>query len=177
MGALADAINELLVTEGIPGLSLRKIAAVSGVSTSSILHHLGDKDRLLSLSAHLTGRALLDDMRQRQWCEGVGAFLPKADDDVLAIRAWLAWIELSRSDARVEAPVARLRDDQRHLLAITFDHRLERDDLYLTAALIEGLWSAICAPVRPLPPPRALTLLHQHLRRLGVPVTRDAEGP
>ncbi len=68
-GTLAAAVNELLVTEGIPGLTLRKIAAVSRVSTGSILHHLGDKNRLLSLAAGLTARGLQHDVEYRRWSE------------------------------------------------------------------------------------------------------------
>ena len=170
-GTLAAAVNELLVTEGIPGLTLRKIAAVSRVSTGSILHHLGDKNRLLSLAAGLTARGLQHDVEYRRWSEGVLAFLPADDDSVLNCRAWLAWVELARSDDAVEPPVTRARETQRGLLAASIDHRLARDDLDLTYALIEGLCTAICEPTRPMPPVRARELLARHLRRLGVPVT------
>lgn len=176
-GTLASAANDLLVTDGIPGLTLRKIATVSRVSAGSILHHLGDKNRLLSLSAGLTAQAFQDEIERRRWLEGVGAFLPEADDDVLITRAWLAWVELARSDDAVEPPVTRALQSQRELLAGTLDHSLQREDLDLTVAVIEGLRAAICAPVRPMPPRRARALLLRHLRRLGVRVTPAGEGP
>jgi AcrR family transcriptional regulator len=45
VGILVVAMNELIATEGIPGLTLRKIAEVSRVSTGSMIHHLGGKSR------------------------------------------------------------------------------------------------------------------------------------
>ena len=177
-GALVAAVNELLVTEGIPGLTLRKIAAVSRVSTGSIIHHLGSKSRLLSLSAGMTARALAGQIRRERWEHGVLAFLPGDDDGVLNTRAWLAWVELGRSDPDVEAPVSRARQEERGLLAETIDHRLERDDLDLLCAVIDGLRGAVCAPTRPMPPARARALLARHLRRLGLPATGlDAAAP
>ena len=176
-GALALAVNELLVTDGIPGLTLRRIAAVSRVSPGSMIHHLGGKDRLLSLSAGLTGRALREEIQRRSWEEGVLAFLPNGDEGVLNTRAWLAWIELGRSDPVVEIPVSRARREERALLAETLDFRLTRDDLDILVAVIEGLRDAVCAPSRPLPPTRAGELLERHLRGLGISVRRDEAGP
>ena len=177
-GALVAAVNELLVTEGIPGLTLRKIAAVSRVSTGSIIHHLGGKSRLLSLGAAVTARARHDEIRLARWEGGALAFLPGDDDGVLNTRAWLAWVELGRSDPDVEAPVSRARQEERGLLAETIDHRLARDDLDLMCAVIDGLREAVCTPTRPMPPSRARALLAQHLRRLGVPGVRpDAAAP
>jgi AcrR family transcriptional regulator len=176
-GTLAAAANELLVSEGIPGLTLRKIATVSRVSAGSILHHLGDKDRLLSLSAALTAEAFQAEIERRRWLEGVPAFLPQDDDQVLSTRAWLAWVELARSDDAVEPPVTRSRHRQRDLLASTLDHCVDREDLDLTVAVIEGLRTAVCAPVRPMSPTRARELLLQHLRRLGVQLNPAGEGP
>jgi hypothetical protein len=92
-------------------------------------------------------------------------------------RAWLAWVELACSDEAVEPPVTRARGTQRGLLAASLDHRLTRDDLDVTRAVIEGLCASICEPTRPMPPARARELLAQHLRRLGVPVTPDEAGP
>jgi AcrR family transcriptional regulator len=176
-GTLAAAVNELLVTDGIPGLSLRRIAAVSRVSTGSMIHHLGGKDRLLSLSAALTARALRDDVERRLWNEGVLAFLPHDDDDVLNTRAWLAWVELGRSDPDVEPPVTRAREQERSLLAETVDHCLARDELDLAYAVIEGLRARVCAPTRPMRPARARELLTLHLRGQGVAINPGEAMP
>jgi AcrR family transcriptional regulator len=176
-GTLVAAVNELLITDGIPGLSLRRIAAVSRVSTGSIIHHLGGKPRLLSLGAGLTARALQAEFQRLRPAYGVLAFLPRDDDGVLTTRAWLAWLELGRSDPAVEPPVTWARQEERALLAETMDFRLARDDLDLLHAVIDGLRGAICAPTRPMPPARACELLSQFLTRAGVPVTPGAATP
>ena len=175
-GTLAAAVNEVLVTDGIPGLSLRRIAALSRVSAGSIIHHLGGKDRLLSLSAALTARARREDVERRVWEEGVLAFLPNGDDDVLSARAWLAWVELGRNDPTVEPAVTRACREERALLAETLDHGLARDELDLTYAVLDGLRTRVCAPTRPMPPRRARDLLTLHLRRQGVPISPCGTG-
>jgi AcrR family transcriptional regulator len=176
-GALAAAVNELLITEGIPGLTLRRIGSVSRVSPGSIIHHLGGKDRLLSLSAALTARALADQRRRRAGDQGVLALLPNDDEGVLDARAWLAWVELGRSDPVVEVPVTRARREERAAVAELLDFQLPRDDLDLLLVVVNGLRDAICAPARPLSRERARRLLVLYLRRLGFPVTPGAAAP
>lgn len=173
---LVDALNELLATEGIPGLTMRKIARVSGVSTGSMIHHFGGKARLLQLGAALTARALHDDLKRRRVVVGVHAFLPSDDDGIVHLRSWLGWCELARSDANVELPVQRARRDERGLLAQTLGHRLSHDELALTVAVIDGLRGDPCAPTRPLPPPRARELLTALLERLGVAADPPTDG-
>src|SRR5688572_24433883 len=56
-GTLVAAVNHLLAEGGPRALSLRAVARVSRVSTSSILHHLGSVEHLMRVSAHWTGRA------------------------------------------------------------------------------------------------------------------------
>jgi AcrR family transcriptional regulator len=178
VGTLVVAMNELTATEGIPGLTLRKIAAVSRVSTGSIIHHLGGKARLLSLGAGLTGRALHTSISDARWSVGALGFLPGGEDELLLTRAWLGWAELGRSDPVVEVQVTQARREERALLAEILDYRLEREELDLLTALIAGLREALCQPTRPLPPARARTLLARQLDRLGVPVTpSDGEWP
>jgi AcrR family transcriptional regulator len=164
---LAAAINEVLVTDGIPALSLRRIAEVSGVSTGSMLHHFGGRSRLIGLAAALTARELQSEIIDGIGFEGVAAFLPANDDGVLLHRAWLAWVELGRSESEVEPVVTQARRTELGLLAQTTEHELVRDELDLLTAAIEGLRSAICAPVRPMPPRRARLLLEDHLARSG----------
>jgi AcrR family transcriptional regulator len=176
VGILVVAMNELIATEGIPGLTLRKIAEVSRVSTGSMIHHLGGKSRLLSLGAGLTGRTLHAAISDARWHVGPLGFLPGGDDDVLMTRAWLAWVELGRSEPAVEVQVTRSRGEERALLAEVLDYRLERDELDILTAVVEGLRDAVCRPTRPMPPARARALLARHLDRLGVPVTPADEA-
>ena len=161
--ALVSAINQILVTDGIPGLSMRRIAEVSRVSTGSMVHHFGGRARLIALAAAFTARHLHDDIRWRAGSEGVCAFLPRDDDGVLLHRAWLAWVELGRSEPEVEPVVTLTRRQEVSLLAETIDHRHARDGLDLLTAVVTGLRVEICAPIRPMPPSRAASLLRAHL--------------
>jgi hypothetical protein len=95
---------------------------------------------------------------QRAW-HGVEGFLPTDDDALLLTRAWLAWVELWRSEEWLEYTVSMLRAKELALLAETHEYRLSRPDLDLVGALLEGLRSAICAPSRPMTPDRARAIL------------------
>jgi hypothetical protein len=108
---------------------------------------------------------------------GRPGLLPDDDDAVLHTRAWLAWVELGRSDPVVEIPVDRARREERGLLAETLDLRLGPDDLDIVLAVIEGLRAAISAPIRPLSPRRGRELLERHLKRLGLPLKPDEAAP
>lgn len=162
---LTAAINHVLVTDGIPGLSLRRIAAVSRVSPGSMLHHFGGRARLIALAAALTARELHEDIRCRRDREEVCAFLPGNDDGVLLHRAWLAWVELGRSAPGVEPVIAFAVRQELTLLAETTEHRLARDGLDTLTAVITGLRVEICAPLRPMPPARAHALLRAYTDR------------
>src|SRR4051794_40738765 len=54
-GAMVLAINSILVTQGVFGLTLRTIARESGISTGSLLHHFGHRERVLGVAAYETG--------------------------------------------------------------------------------------------------------------------------
>jgi AcrR family transcriptional regulator len=107
-GVLVAAVNHVLVMEGPAGLSLRRIAAVSGVSTSSMLHHLGSREHLLRVAAGQTAKARRWDVESRAYTEGATAFLPFTSDQVLDARAWLAWLELWRSEESLDAMLSGL---------------------------------------------------------------------
>jgi AcrR family transcriptional regulator len=158
-GALVLGINSILVTDGVFGLTLRTIARETGISTGSLLHHFGHRERVLGVVAHQTGLALLDDIRTRVYAEGVEAFVPGDDDGVLLTRAWLAWCELWRSEDWLTVTVGDIRREELADLAELHHYRLARPDLDLLTAVVDGLRVAVCAPVRPMPPGRARALL------------------
>jgi TetR/AcrR family transcriptional repressor of bet genes len=163
-GTLVAAINHVLASKGPAGLTMRAIAAESRVSTSSMLHHFGTREHLLIVAAHRTANAWIARIEQRLEFDGVAAFLPGHDDEVVDARAWLGWLEMWRSDDVLDHAIRKVLDGERALLAVMTDYELTRDQLDLTIAVIDGLRSAICSPVRPLPRHRATALLVQHLR-------------
>ena len=158
---MVHAINRILVTQGIFGLTLRSIARESRISTGSLLHHFECRTRILRVAAHQTGLAFLGGIESEVIWRGVEGFLPVDDDDLLLTRAWLAWVELWRSEEWLEPTITALRGRERGMLAEAHEFRLSRPDLDLMTAIVEGLRSALCAPSRPMSTERARTLLRE----------------
>jgi AcrR family transcriptional regulator len=162
---LVDAINYLLARDGAGALSLRSIARVSRVSTSSMLHHFGSRAHLLRVAAGHTGRARLSVVERRARSEGAGAFLPADDDeeDLITAGAWLAWCELWRCEPAVTSTITDIRDREYALLGRILGVPLRAHSLVSLMALIDGLLVAVCAPERPLLPARARDILLAHV--------------
>jgi AcrR family transcriptional regulator len=158
-GAMVLAVDNILVSEGVFGLTLRTIARESGISTGSLLHHFGHRERVLGVAAYQTGLSLLEDIRSRSLRHGVEAFLPGDDEGVLLTRAWLSWCELWRSEDWLTQTVDHLRTREQRLLAQVHELRVARPDLNLLTAVIDGLRVAVCAPTRPMPPAQARAML------------------
>ncbi len=158
-GTMVFAINRILVTHGVFGLTLRSIARESRISTGSLLHHFESRERILHVAAHRTGLALLEEITSAVTWRGVEGFLPADDDAVLLTRAWLAWLELWRSEPWLELTISELRAREVRALAELHEYRLSRPDLDLVRALVDGLRGAICEPSRPMAPERARALL------------------
>ena len=175
-GAVVAAINDVLARDGVGGLSLRSIARASGVSTSSLLHHFDRRERLLRVAAHVTGRARAHRIDVRTRSEGAGAFLPRDAEEVLDERAWLAWLELWRSEPTLSDVIADARLDERALMAETLDYAVATGDLDALLALLDGLRAAICAPVHPLPLDRSQELLGRWVAARQVAGLQGAEG-
>ena len=85
---------------------LRAIAGESGISTGSLLHHFGSRERVLTVAAGRTGRALVRAIESDSLWIGVDAFLPGDDEMALLTRAWLAWCELWRSEPWLEDSIS-----------------------------------------------------------------------
>lgn len=171
-GTLVAAVNHLLAEGGPRALSLRAVAGASRVSGSSILHHFGSMEHLLRVSAYRTGAARLQRMEERWPFAGVAAHLPTTADDVVDARVWLAWCELWRSHDGLETTVREARRAERALLASRSDFRLAREQLDTVVALLDGLTVAVCRPVEPMAPSRAVALLHTQVRDAQV-----SDGP
>jgi AcrR family transcriptional regulator len=157
--AMLQGVNRVLVTRGVFGLSLRAVAAESGISAGSLLHHYQSREHMLRVAAHRTGRRLVRAIESDSIWIGVEAFLPGDDDTLLLTRAWLGWCELWRSEPWLEPTIQELRGQELVALAELHEHRLSRPDLDTLMALVEGLRSVVCAPRRPMPRQRARDLL------------------
>lgn len=174
---LVRAINAILAELGPAGLTMRRIADRSGVSTSSIVHHLGSREHLLRVAAATTGRARIATMTAESVTDGILTFLPRSDDEVLDARTWLAWLELWRCEDFLGRWIAESRSDEMALLARLSGYRMSRPDLDAALALIEGLRVAICAPIRPLRREDARQILATWAGVPCTPIPAGAESP
>ncbi|WP_248581478.1 TetR family transcriptional regulator [Nocardioides sp. InS609-2] len=98
-------VNYLLALHDPTGVTLRALARTTGISTSSLMHHYGNREHIMRVAAHRTAKA----REQRIWVElrdlGITAFLPQgAEEDMRDARVWLAWREVHRSDRARTSP-------------------------------------------------------------------------
>jgi AcrR family transcriptional regulator len=155
----------VLVIDGIPGLTMRRIAQQSGISAGSLLHHFETRERMLRIAAHRTGRTLISEAESDSLLIGLEAFLPVDEETKRLTSAWLAWVELARSQGWLQSTVTDLRMREREALAHLHDCRLGEGDLDTLVALLHGLRQAVCTPVDPMPLEHARTLLMSASRR------------
>ena len=113
----------------------------------------------MSVVAHRTGLAFLDDLLLRRHVEGMLAFLPATADDLEQTRVWLAWCELARADATVSPHVSAIETDEVALFSQEFRDRPSREDVDTGIALVRGLRHAVCAGDDPMPVDRARVML------------------
>lgn len=146
-GTLVAAVNHLLVEEGPTALTMRRIAAVSRVSTSSILHHFDRRSRLLEVAAARTAKARLLDIHDRLPRCGLRAFLPETERDLPDARAWLGWLSMWWQGGPGGRSITEARDRELATIARAYRYRLSRDDLDLAVALLDGLLIGVCRPV------------------------------
>ncbi len=178
--SVAVAVSQVIAEQGIPALTLRTVGAVSRVSPSGLVDQFGKRDRMLEVSAIILGRARIDGISRRRR-EGIRAFLPGSEDEIVDTRVWLGLCELGRGHQGVGFKVAAVRQEERHLLrwivgqAQADETRCAapapgaaddaNDDaggdegLDLLMAVLDGLNTRLCDPDEPLTLDRARALL------------------
>jgi AcrR family transcriptional regulator len=168
--SVVAAVDALLAREGVGGLTLRRIARESRVSTSSLMHHYESREHLLCVAMHSSAHYRLQRITQRLPWEGVHAFLPRTEDDVAETRAWLAWAELGRAAPTLGEVFRDCWARENAVLSKTAHLDSRSDEAHALAALLEGLRSAVCLPMRPL----ALEQARSVLTAQGWPPPRGA---
>ena len=121
--AIIDATSRLILTRGVDALSLRAIAAETGLSASTLLHHLTDRTRLLRLCAARFVKRHMDEVGYRVRLESEHALLPRTPEEIRDMRVWFAWRELGRSDDGIAHFMADYREQERLLLGVTLRRR------------------------------------------------------
>lgn len=180
--SLTLAINHVIATDGVSGLSLRRIGQVSRVSAPTIVNHFGSRARLLQIAASRTARDRLDEFVEDQPYAGLQALLPHptrrswCTDPTVHARVWLGWLELWRSDPDLQQCLAEHHDQLRSYVGVLTEGRLDPLMINALLAVSEGLQSRMAAPVSPLSPADADVLLLRTLDGLGVPVSPVPRG-
>lgn len=143
---LADAAYRLLLEQGARGLSLRGMARGLGISVGNLSDWAPPREQAFALVAVKLG------IRWENWVKGelrrkgVAAFLPTAEEELDACRAWLAVEELGRSFPLVAMAVAEAHDREQALLRSQVP--IDSDVLH---AHLRGLRLAVTDPARPMP--------------------------
>lgn len=172
---LVLAMNDLLLTEGFPGLTLRKIAARSEVSVGAILNNYGSREALLRIGAISTAGQRYTQVWLREPRDGVLAFLPAGEADLPLARCWLEWVTLSRNvEALHHALTFSLTKERSLLQQVT---GIGGDALEGVEALVHGLLVAICRPVDAMPLGRARETLAAQVSNLLSPGRTDPPAP
>lgn len=164
---LVVSINHILAVDGPTGLTLRRIAKVSGVGTSSMLHHFESREHLIRVAAGRTGRARVDEIRARMPLQGVAGTLPEGAHDLMDARAWLAWLQLWRSEETLFTTILRWKSEERGVVARAIGHPFLSPEVDGVVAMIDGLLGSVCQPAEPLEIEAARQVLTDHVDRLG----------
>lgn len=170
VATLTRAIDLVLGESGATALTMRRIAAVSGVSTSSMLHHFGSRERMLLVCAHASTWSRATRLTDAVIDDGPLALLPRTDRDVAATRVGLGWLELWRCLPVLEEVVRKARWQELNVLGHALDDALTPAQLRGARALVDGLRVEVCSPVEPMAPDEAQQVLAE---RLGALVDRD----
>ena len=164
---IAEAAQRLILTKGMPALSLRAIAAEVGISPATLVHQFTHWARLRGYLAVRCRQERLQRVLRRSPAEGVLAFLPADEDDVDHARVWLAWSDLTRSEAGFADVQALFRDEQVAMLDALTGRTLDEARLDLLVAAADGLTVRVCDRAAPLTLERARAALLLQLRLLG----------
>lgn len=163
---LARACDRLLADEGPAALTLRAIARVSGVSTSSMIHHLDSRERLLRVCAHISAKARQRAITDAVIDTGPTGVLPLDELALEDTRSWLGWLEVCRTLPTLGPSLAPARDGELAVLARALDYALPREVLCEAQALVDGLRVALCHPGSDLDPAEARRRLAAALGRM-----------
>ena len=76
---IVQGVSALIRDGGMPAVTMRAIAAATGVSQASLASHLGNRQRLLQVVAARFGDLWLDALERRAYDDGLLALLPTCE--------------------------------------------------------------------------------------------------
>lgn len=149
---IVDAINALVVEEGLRGPSQRRIAAVVRISPGTFMHEYGNRAEMLRRACVQAGRDHARAWRERveaRWSPYTSAargerpqpsvLLPADARDLSHERQWAAWRELARGDLALRPGLGLALEGERRVV--------EQVREWMGAALDDDLTDAALALV------------------------------
>ena len=126
---LIDVVWQLIVEDGLPGITIRRVAERSGWSSGAVRHYLPTREAMLDAAAAHVGaaieqrvRAVPTDSTPRQALVGVlAAVLPDDERMRQASRVWLAFVGQSASDRDLAERQGIVYSDLNELLVRLLD--------------------------------------------------------
>ena len=170
---LTRAVDDVLATDGPAGLTIRRIAAASGLSHASIYHQMGSREHLVRVAFSRTARARCQRLAADARRDLVDALLPGRPEELVEARCWLAWLEVTRVATELERQVRAWRAEELAILSEAMAilcgalGRFPRDDVEAVRAMALGLLGAMCQPQDAMPAEDAKRILRSHLQLLG----------
>ncbi len=174
---VVEAVIELLVAEGFEGVSVRKVAALTGVSIGAVQHHFPTKTAMLTAAMDATSAQFQARLSQRvpegsspaDALRQLTALLVGAEpDERPATVLWLQRIARAAVDPAVAEQQAREWGDLAELIvALLAAARPDRsaewvaDRAAALLALVDGLAIAVALEPQRMPRDRALLLAEQ----------------
>ncbi|MCZ8380790.1 TetR/AcrR family transcriptional regulator [Mycobacterium sp. CPCC 205372] len=182
---MVDAVLRALLAEGFEGVSVRKVAAVAGVSIGAVQHHFPTRDAMLDAAMDRAAQRFRDRLADRlpaglspaQLCAELAVALVSADDrDVSVI--WL--LRLARA-AVDEGTAARHRREWRaledHLAGVLADAGVDdRAAAVELLALLDGLACSVAVEPGRVSAELAERIVRGHVARLLSPARPPARG-
>ena len=106
---LIDAVWQLIVEQGLAGITIRKVAERSGWSSGAVRHYLPTRESILDAAAQRVGEAIEQRVRtvpasatpQQALVGMLRAVLPTDESMRLASLVWLAFVGQAASDPSV----------------------------------------------------------------------------
>jgi AcrR family transcriptional regulator len=176
---VAAAVWRVVSAEGLEAVTVRRVAAETGMSTSVVSHYFAGKDDLL----RFTARLVMERGRARAEAQPLGAgrarallatALPVDAERRTEARIWFAFLGLAVSRPELAAEQARAYRAWRAALAAALlaeglppelDAEAEAAGLI---AVVDGLTVQAVVEPRRMPARRQLALLDERLGALGV---------
>jgi AcrR family transcriptional regulator len=177
---VAAAVWRIVARDGVDAITVRGVAAETGMSTSVVSHYFADKDDLLRLAFHLVVERTSTRLAQAEAGGRARALLvsalPLGDEQRTEARIWFSLLGLAIARPELAADQRRTYAAWRAAVAGALrDEGLDpgRDaesEAAALIALVDGLTvQAAFAPTEPeLAPARLLRLVDERLRELGV---------